>query len=169
MVGADTLLLYRILPLDKARVSLVQSDGGTISGGIEVQLIQVETGTNLFRQTVTAKTFFPPPNNGESWREEAVMRAHGIASEQAAAYGFSAFGASLGVNPLGIMPFVDVVGLVGGVLSASPAEAAGFKKGDKIVAVNNRQFRSWTDRIDLPATMTVLREGKELQLSVSSR
>lgn len=168
MVGADTLLLYRILPFDKARASLVQSDGGTVSGGIEVNLIQVETGASLFRQTVTAKTFFPPPNKGASWREEGMIRAHGIASEEAAAYGFSALGASLGVNPLGIVPFVEP-GMVMDLLSASPAEAAGFKKRDKIVSVNNRQFHSWTDRIDLPATVTILREGKELQLFVSSR
>ena len=71
-----TLLLYRILPFDKARARLVQSDGGTVSGGIEVNLIQVETGASLFRQTVTAKTFFPSPNKGVSWREEGVMRAH---------------------------------------------------------------------------------------------
>jgi hypothetical protein len=166
MVGADTLLLYRILPLDKTRAKLVQSEGGTITGGIEVQLIQVETGTNLFRQTVTAKTFFPPPNNGASWREEGVIRAHGIASEQAAAYGFSALGASLGVNPLGIVPFTEA-GRVMDLLAGGLAEAVGLKKNDKIVAVNNRQFISWTNRIDLPAMLTVSRDGKELQLSVS--
>src|SRR5262245_10899286 len=168
MVGADTLLLYRILPFDRTRTNLVQSDGGTVSGGIEVRLIQVETGTSVFRQTVTARTLFPAPKNGASWREEGVIRAHGISSEVAATYGFSALAASLGVNPLGIVPFAEV-GLIMDVLSASPAEAAGLKEGDKIISINNRPYRSWTDRIDLPATITVLRQGKELQLPVASR
>lgn len=169
MVGADTLLLYKIIPVDKTRTSLVQSSGGTVSGGVEVHLIQVEMGTSLFRQTVTAKTFFPPPSKGGSWTEEGVIRAHGIAATEAAAYAFSALVASLGANPLGLVPAVDVVGFVVGVLSASPAEAAGLMAGDKIVSVNGRPYRSWTDRIDLPATLTVLREGKELQISASSR
>ena len=49
-------------------------------------------------------------------------------------------------------------------LSASPAEAAGIKAGDKIVSVNSMPYHSWTDRITLPATLTVSRDGKELQL-----
>jgi membrane-associated protease RseP (regulator of RpoE activity) len=168
MVGADSLLFYRILPIDTTRTGVIQSSGGTVSGGLEVDLIRVSTGTSLFRQTVTAKTLFPRPSPGKSWSEAEVIRAHGIASEEAAAYGFSALGASLGVNPLGIIPFSET-GLVRDVLPSSPAETAGLQKRDKIVSVNNRQFRSWTDRIDLPATMTVLREGKELDLTVSSR
>ena len=145
MVGADTLLLYRIVPHDTARASLVRSDGGAVSGGIEVQLIEVETGTSLFRQTVMAKTIFPLPNRGASWTEEGVIRAHAIASEKAATYGFSALAASLGVNPLGIVPFAEV-GQIMDVLSASPAEAAGLKGGDKMISVNSQQYRSWTDR-----------------------
>jgi hypothetical protein len=169
MVGADTLLIYRILRLIRPRASLVRSDGGAVTGGIDIQLIQVETGTSLFRQTVTANTAFPPPNAGASWREEGVMRAHGFAAKQAAGYGFSALAASLGANPMGLVPNIEVVGVVVSVLSASPAEAAGIQAGDKIVSVNGRQYRSWTDHIDLPATITVLREGKELRFSVSSR
>ena len=42
MVGADTLLLYRILPFDKPRATLVRSSGGAVSGGIEVNLVQLE-------------------------------------------------------------------------------------------------------------------------------
>jgi S1-C subfamily serine protease len=168
MVGADTLLLYRILPFDKTLASLVRSTGGAVSGGIEVHLIQVETGTSLFRQTVTAKTVFPPPTVA-AWTEEEVIRAHGIVSEEAAAYAFSALAASVSTNPLGVVPAVNEVGLVWGVLSSSPSDTAGFKKRDKIIQVNNRPFTAWTDRIELPATITVMREGKELRLSVSSR
>ena len=138
MVGADTLLLYRILPFDKARASLVQLSGGTISGGIDVRLIEVETGASPFRQTVTAQTFFPPTNPGESWREEVIIRAHGIASEEAAGYAFAALAASMSTNPLGVVPAVNEVGLVWDVLSSSPSEASGFKKRDKIIQVTHR-------------------------------
>jgi membrane-associated protease RseP (regulator of RpoE activity) len=62
-----------------------------------------------------------------------------------------------------------------GSRGASPAKAAGLKTGDKIIAVDGKQARNWSQLgaliraqpVGKPVPVTVLRDGKRLTLDIS--
>jgi len=76
-----------------------------------------------------------------------------------------------GLQSLGLYPRQEAV--VGGVAPGMPAEKAGIKTGDRIVAVNGKPVDSWYDLRPIiqsldgsPVDLTVERDGQQLNLSV---
>jgi RIP metalloprotease RseP len=69
-------------------------------------------------------------------------------------------------------PIAEIDGLqVGNTVVASPAQAAGFRIGDRIVAINGRQFSNWAEmsayiqaRYDQRLDVTVSRGGRLVHL-----
>lgn len=169
MIGADSLLTYRIEPIDVSALPRIRASGGAVVGSVEIRVIQIEKGLALFRQLSTATTLLPQPGKGAVWPDEPVYRAHKVSVEYAASYGLSALVAAFGENPLGAVPALDLRDqglIVLGVLHGSPAQTAGLKKGDRIITINGRPMRAWTDPVQLPATLTFERHGKTEQVSV---
>ena len=118
----------------------------------------------------TATTLLAQPGKGAVWPDEPVYRAHKVSIEYAASYGLSALVAAFGENPMGVVPALnrkDEGQVVLGVLDGSPAHVAGIKAGDRIIAINGQPMRAWTDRFQLPATLTIERQGKTQQVTVN--
>jgi regulator of sigma E protease len=76
-----------------------------------------------------------------------------------------------GLRSLGLHPRQEAV--VGGVAPGMPAEQAGIKAGDRLVAIEGEPIDSWYDLRPViqaldgrPATLTVERDGERLNLSV---
>lgn len=115
------------------------------------------------------------PDQGEALTRQ-VQR---MALEDAASYVLAALGAAFGDNPLGMVP--RLLGgmdpnttetnphvVVYGVLQGGLAHMAGLRKGDHILAVNGQPFPTWTTPISLPAILTIEREGKRQEMSVTA-
>jgi len=58
--------------------------------------------------------------------------------------GKNLFGDQVEYYNLGISGFPDLEAIVGGVSQGFPAEKAGLKKGDRIVALNGQKIKSWS-------------------------
>jgi len=65
---------------------------------------------------------------------------------------------------------------VGDLLGGYPAEEAGVKKGDRIIAVDGKEVRYWEEltgsihkRIDEVITLTIDRDGRELDIALKTR
>ena len=171
MAGADTLLTYRIEPVPDHLAKRVSLAGGGVPGSVEIRLIGVESGTTLFRQTVTANALLPPPSRGNSWVDSAIHGAHQVAVQHATSHALAALAAVFGDNPLGLVPDLTVSGdgvQVFGVLAGGPANSAGIKSGDRIVMVDGRPFANWTQPITPPARLTILRNGLTLEIAVAT-
>ena len=99
LVGADSLLIYRmIVPEDMS-----------LSAAFELRLFKVESGTTLFRQTVSASQVSSVPVvTGAQRSAKPDSPARRPLLQEAAAYGLAAFTAAFGDNPLGLVP--DTVG-----------------------------------------------------------
>ena len=171
MVGATTLLTYNVEPFDRVKILPITLNGGLVSCTVEFRLVDVEKGVALFRQVVTASVSYPYPASGATWTEEGVTRASKLTIEVAGAYGLAALVAAFGENHVGIVPSLNIKDsfMVLGVLEGSPVQIAGVRRGDKILSVNGQPMRSWVDPIPLPATLTVEREGRKLQLEATTR
>ena len=171
MVGATTLLTYNVEPFDRVQILPITLNGGLVSRTVEFRLVDVEKGVALFRQVVTASVSYPYPASGATWTEEGVTRASKLTIEVAGAYGLAALVAAFGENHVGIVPSLNIKDsfMVLGVLEGSPVQIAGVRRGDKILSVNGQPMRSWVDPIPLPATLTVEREGRKLQLEATTR
>jgi regulator of sigma E protease len=73
---------------------------------------------------------------------------------------------------LGIEPFIPPV--VGKVMKKSPAEQVGIKPGDRIVAIDGKPVKVWSDVVnymlhykgDKPIKLTVERNGKKITFTV---
>jgi predicted metalloprotease with PDZ domain len=171
MVGADSILTYRIDPMPPDRFTMLRTQGGQIQSSVEMRVIHVESGTTVFRQTATATTTLPNPTSGLVWPRESIELAYKAVTLQAGSYAFAALVAAFGENPLGVVPNLDKreggVELLG-VLDGGPAHVAGIRQGDRITAIGGRTLRVWTERMTLPVTLTILREGNQQEVVVSS-
>jgi regulator of sigma E protease len=72
------------------------------------------------------------------------------------------FGDPVTYYGIGIYGFPPLEAVVGNVSSGMPAERAGLKKGDKILAIDGRKVEDWSDMRDVIAASG----GKALQLRV---
>ncbi len=160
LAGADSVLTYRLA---------VTETSVAISVYFELRLLNVESGITLFRQITTATT--PRTWSGTPAVDlyEAGQFVHGLAFEEAAAFGLAALTAAFGDNPLGIVldqtwPGAGVKLL--GLLHGGPGYLAALKPGDTILAVNGRPVRGWSETISIPAVLTVEHDGKQLDLNV---
>ena len=79
-----------------------------------------------------------------------------------------------GLQAIGILPVQPSI--VGSLMKGMPAEAAGLKKGDRILAIDGTKIDSWYDLKHLiqqaegkPVELQVLRQGKEIQLQLQPR
>jgi regulator of sigma E protease len=77
----------------------------------------------------------------------------------------------LGVEPV---HFIDVDPIIGEFMPGSPAEAAGFQSGDKVLAINGQAVTDWRQMSEIvngskgtALTFTVDRKGKSQDLSVT--
>jgi regulator of sigma E protease len=78
------------------------------------------------------------------------------------------------LSSIGITPYMPTIPLtIGKVAEDSPAFTAGFKQGDKIIAINQQVIRNWSDMVtfimvhpDEKMTFTVERSNKLVQLPV---
>lgn len=64
--------------------------------------------------------------------------------------------------------------IVGEVLDNTPAQRSGMQKADKIVAINDREIKQWTEMTDIiyknankPLKFSILREGQQIQLTIT--
>lgn len=163
LVGADTLLTYRLDSLSGETIASVRRNGGQVLGSAEFRLINVESGTTLFRQAVTATVTLATPGGGKAWPEESVHQVHRAAMENAVSYGLASLTMAYGDNVLGLVPDLTSVKdgvTILGVLQGGPAHGAGIKANDRIVSLNGQPFTSWAMPITLPAAFTIEREGK---------
>ncbi|BFU93187.1 MAG: hypothetical protein NTAFB01_43740 [Nitrospira sp.] len=160
LVGADSLLIYRmIVPEDMP-----------LSAAFELRLFKVESGTTLFRQTVSASQVSPVSvvtGAQRSAKPDSLARRPLL--QEAAAYGLAAFTAAFGDNPLGLVPDHGWSGegvKVLDVLHGGPGFRAGLKSGDQIMESDNRPVGSWSDPVTLPAQLTVRHDGIPREMSV---
>ncbi len=79
-----------------------------------------------------------------------------------------------GSENLGISPMIPAV--VGEVVPGYPAEKAGLKKGDRIVAINGQPVQDWLDMTDIvsqnpgkPLQFEVERDGTRLTLEITPK
>ncbi|HEU4686619.1 MAG TPA: PDZ domain-containing protein [Nitrospira sp.] len=160
LVGADSLLLYRlIVPEEDPR-----------SASFELRLLMVENGTTVFRQMVSAHQAY---SGGTAMRPvgyngfDASVRRRAL--KEAAAYGLAALIAAFGDNPLGIVCDYGWSGdglRVIDVLQGGPATRAGLKPGDQIISSNGQFLGGWADEVSLPAQLSVRRDGGLIDLPV---
>jgi len=68
-----------------------------------------------------------------------------------------------GIGKVGFIPAIKPI--IGKVVKGSPAEDAGFKKGDVILSINGKEINSWEEVVSLIRES----EGKELTVKVLRR
>lgn len=171
LVGADTLLTYRLEPLSEDTLEAVSQYGGDISGEVELRLLHVESGLTTFRQSGVATVKIGRPKEGIPWSKDLVRLAHRKAVKKATSYVLASLVAAFGDNPLGVVPSLATPGegvMVEGILNGGPADQADIKKGDRILMIDGRPLVDWTTRIQLPVTLTIEREGKKEHLVLAS-
>lgn len=169
LAGADTLLMYWVDALAERTVVSARRNGGHVLGSAEFRVLNVESGTTLFRQAVTATVVLDAPGSGKAWSEESVRQVHRAAIENAVSYGLASLTMAYGDNPLGLVPDLTAAGegmTVLGVLQGGPAHIAGIKFNDRIINLNGMPFTSWAVPITLPASLTIEREGKSREIKV---
>ena len=170
--GADALLTLSVDQTPADRLQAVAEHGGEVSGAVELRLIQVETGLSLFRQTATASVRISPSALPGKSPDEVTEKARIETLRAALAYSMATLAAAFGDNPLGVVPDLSSRGAgigVRGLLHGGAAHVSGLKDGDRILAVNDAPFLSVTQRINLPATLTVERGGKTRKEHIQSR
>ena len=139
------------------------------SAAFELRLFKVESGTTLFRQTVSASQVSPglvATGAQRSAKSDSLVRR--LLLQEAAAYGLASLTAACGDNPLGLVPDHDWSGegvKVLDVLQGGPGFRAGLKPGDQIMESDDRPVGSWSDRVTLPAQLTVRHNGVPLEMS----
>ncbi|MGH7774267.1 MAG: PDZ domain-containing protein [Candidatus Binatia bacterium] len=172
MIGADSLLTYRIESLPPETAQSIAGTGGEIIGSVEMRVLHVESGITLFRQLAVATVRLPAPEQGLPWPHEVIRLAHHQALRHATSYVLASLVAAFGENPLGVVPDLSTAGegvLVSGVLQGGAAHLAGIRGGDRIIEVNGQPLVYWTSQISLPVKLTVEREGARRQLLVGGR
>ena len=161
--GADSLLIIQIDKIPTEHVQAVAQRGGTVAHSVEIRLAQVETGLLLFRQTTLAQVRLLPPNNNQTWPDEIMDDAQRETLRVAYTYSLAALAAAFGDNPLGLVPDMssrtEGIRLLG-LLHGGPGHIAGLQKGDRILEVDGKPYRSVTQRIPLPA-MLLVEQGNE--------
>ena len=171
LVGADTLLTYRLEPFPEETLEIRAKHGGDISGEVEMRLLHVESGLTTFRQSGVATVKIASPKEGMTWPKDLVHLAHRKAVKKATSYVLAALVTAFGDNPLGLVPSLATPGegvMVEGVLNGGPADQADLKKGDRILMIDGRPLVDWTTRVSLPATLTIERDGKREQVILKS-
>ncbi|MDH5576133.1 MAG: PDZ domain-containing protein, partial [Nitrospirota bacterium] len=167
LVGADTLLTYRLEPFPEETLEIRAKHGGDISGEVEMRLLHVESGLTTFRQSGVATVKIASPKEGMTWPKDLVHLAHRKAVKKATSYVLAALVTAFGDNPLGLVPSLATPGegvMVEGVLNGGPADQADLKKGDRILMIDGRPLVDWTTRVSLPAILTIERDGKREQV-----
>lgn len=160
LVGADSLLTYRLLVADENR---------SIAAAFELRLFRVESGTTVFRQMASANRSAVAAVAAGSplYRSELFVRR--LVLEEAAAYGMAALTAAFGDNPLGLVSDYtwtgDGIKLID-VLQGGPASRAGLRPGDQILEWNGQLVASWADPVSLPAQLTIRRDGMPIVVIV---
>ena len=71
LVGADTLLTYRLEPFPEETLEIRAKHGGDISGEVEMRLLHVESGLTTFRQSGVATVKIASPKEGTARPGEA--------------------------------------------------------------------------------------------------
>jgi hypothetical protein len=171
LVGADTLLTYRIEPITEETLEAFAKQGGDISGEVEIRLLHMESGLTTFRQLAVATVKMTSPQEGMTWPKDLVHLAHQKAVKKATSYVLASLVAAFGDNPLGLVPSLATPGegvLVEGVLNGGPADQGDLRKGDRILMIDGRPLVDWTTRVSLPATLTIERDDKKEQVLLES-
>ena len=171
LVGADSLLTYRLEPFPEDVLEEVSTHGGDISGEVEIRLLHVESGLTTFRQSGVATVKIGSPKEGTPWSKDLVRLAHRKAVKKATSYVLASLVAAFGDNPLGVVPSLATPGegvMVEGVLNGGPADQGDLRKGDRILMIDGRPLVDWTTRVSLPATLTLERGGKKEQVVLKS-
>ncbi len=171
LVGADTLLTYRLKPITEETVESYAKLGGEIAGEVEMRLLHVESGLTTFRQLTVATVYLAGPKEGMTWPKELIRLAHRKAVKKATSYVLASLVAAFGDNPLGLVPSLATPGegvMVEGVLNGGPADQGDLRKGDRILMIDGHPLLDWTTRISLPATLTIERDGKKEQVLLKS-
>ena len=171
LLGADTLLTYRVGPITEENLEAFAKQGGDISGEVEMRLLHMESGLTTFRQLAVATVKLAGRKEGMTWPEDLVRLAHRKAVKKATSYVLAGLVAAFGDNPLGLVPSLATPGegvLVEGVLNGGPADRGDLRKGDRILMIDGHPLLDWTTRISLPATLTIERDGKKEQVLLKS-
>jgi hypothetical protein len=171
LVGADTLLTYRIEPFPEETFEEVSTHGGDILGEVEMRLLHMESGLTTFRQSGVATVKIASPKEGIPWSKDLVRLAHRKAVKKATSYVLAALVSAFGDNPLGLVPSLATPGegvMVEGVLHGGPADQADLKRGDRILMIDGRPLVDWTTRVSLPVTLTIKRDDKTEQVILKS-
>jgi hypothetical protein len=171
LVGADTLLTYRLEPITEETLEAFAKQGGDISGEVEIRLLHMESGLTTFRQLAVATVKMTSPQEGMTWPKDLVHLAHQKAVKKATSYVLASLVAAFGDNPLGLVPSLATPGegvLVEGVLNGGPADQGDLRKGDRILMIDGRPLVDWTTRVSLPATLTIERDDKKEQVLLES-
>jgi PDZ domain-containing protein len=161
--GADTLLILRIERTSTDQLQTLTQRGGEVAHSVEIRLAQVETGLLLFRQATNARVQVPQPAPDRAWPDEVSDNAQRETLRVAYTYAMASLAAAFGDNPLGLVPDMssrsEGIHLLG-LLHGGPGHIAGLQKGDRILEVDGKPYRSVTQRIPLP-TMLLVEQGNE--------
>lgn len=173
-VGADALLLVQVPPVGDAE--MYRKTGGSLQTSIELRVVGVEDGAILFRTSVAASWFLSPPRR-KGWTLTQVKQFQDGLLSVASGFALASLTAAFGDNPLGVVPDINMgyswippdkeAGIsVWGILEGSPAQAVGLKRWDRLVKLNGHALTMWTDPIQLPAILTIKRDGTEFDIAV---
>ncbi len=170
--GADSLLIVQIDQIPTERLLAVAERGGTVAHSVDIRLAQVETGLLLFRQTTLAEVRLPTPSNNQTWPDEVMDDAQRETLRVAYTYSLAALAAAFGDNPLGLVPDMssrsEGIRLLG-LLHGGPGHLAGLQEGDRVLAINGTPYKSVTQRIPIPATLSVERENQRREIDVKNK
>ncbi|MGA6828551.1 hypothetical protein ACO9S2_13180 [Nitrospira sp. NS4] len=160
--GADALLMVRIEQTPAGRLENIAQRGGEEVQAVEIRLAQVESGLLLFRQTAVATIQVPAPESDRIWPDEVLETAQRRTLRAAYTHVLAALAASFGDNPLGLVPDVTTRG--GGIrhlglLHGSPGHYADLRQGDLVIEADGKPYVSVTQRLALPVTPLVERDG----------
>lgn len=172
MLGADHLLTYDVMVNTDQELQRIKRQGGVLRAACSGKILQVATGAVLFNQTVERSIILYPPPLQQEWSEPVLLlHRRGLMLETMGGF-FMALTQALIPVPIGA--FWGSESDSGSVrleyvLEGSPAEEAGLRPGDKIVAVNGMRISGLGDRAlrDLDMiprdhiVITIDRQGKE--------
>lgn len=162
LAGADALLLYRLSTSGAAN---------SPSATVNLRVVQIESGTTSFHQATTATAWPSVPVSAFAGPSDPGRLAPQLALDAATAFGLAALTAAFGDNPLGIVPdlsWPEAGVKLRGVLQEGPAARAGLRQGDRILSVRGQPYDSWAMPVELPASLSVRRDGETLAIRVGS-
>ncbi len=175
MLGVDHFFAYKAVGSIDDDVQVFQQAGGTLRARSSGKMINVQTGTVVFQQTVEMTAVLIPPPPGRWWSSPESIKLDLM--KEVIVTLFAHLEAALLPAPIGAMWVADKghnMVKAHCVMYGGPAHDAGLQRGDQLVAIDGVLVHGVGDRVlqdsqlfsrDL-VSMTIKRNGQEQTLVV---